>query len=140
MLRRPLTGCLLQAAVSPVAGLYASFMSLRSDILYRLNHNGQVCHMTAMLNDSFDCTARRIRITDAEGGEWGYFLWKEEFDRPVMLGVFMLQAERFIGADSIDFIVLVPYALNLTDDGFSRMHSLIRYYKLAGKRYAIQRE
>ncbi|NDW10442.1 hypothetical protein [Dysgonomonas sp. 520] len=138
LLRRPLVLAFLDAAIAPIASLYRSFMELREDSAYKLRINGQVCHLIAMLNDNFDFIERRIYITDAEIDEWNQFIWKEKTDRPVMLGNYMLQSERFIGADGIDFVVHIPASLNLNDDERARMKSLLRYYKLASKRYALR--
>ncbi|MDU1893039.1 MAG: hypothetical protein E6767_20375 [Dysgonomonas sp.] len=141
ILRGKMLIALLQAVSLPVAKLHASFMSFRNDILYKANHNGQVCYMEAMLNDNFDFTARRIYISDAESEEWGRMLWREYLDRPVMLRhdqFFMLQSERFIGADGIDFVANIPIDLNIEGNELQRMNSLIRYYKYAGMRYTIR--
>jgi len=124
--------------VVSIQRLYVAFMNYRKDVAYRMNHNSQVCYLQAVLNDNFDFIQRRIYITDAEFEAWSKFLWKEEFDRPIMLGTYMLQSDRFIGVDGMDFIVHVPYALNLDRDEYARMHSLLRYYKLASKRYVLR--
>lgn len=138
MLRRPRLVALLNATGLPVSRLHVLFSSFRGDVRYKLTHNGQVCFLQAVLNDSFDFTARRIRITDADTLEWGQFAWREAEDRPIMLGTFLLNREGFMGADGIDFVVHIPYAISLTDDNYNMIHSLLRYYKLAGKRYIIQ--
>lgn len=138
MLRKPVIQSFLDAMVIPAKSLYAAFNAYRKEADYKLNHNSQVCYLQAVLNDSFDYDNRRIRIGDAPIEEWARFLWKESEDRPIMLGTFMLQSERFIGSNSIDFIVYVPTALKLNKNDLIKMNALIRYYKLAGKRYEIQ--
>jgi len=141
MLRKPVLVALLESLVTPVSGLYTRFLSFSDDVRYRLNHNSQVCYLQAVLNDAFDFSARRIYITDAKIIEWSRFLWLESEDKPIMLQkgeIFILNSERFIGADSLDFIVNVPLSLNLTDNDYNRTHALLRYYKLAGKRYDIE--
>jgi hypothetical protein len=95
--------------------------------------------LQAVLNDYFEFVRRRIYITDADVLDWSRFLWREPEDKPVMLGIFLLGRENFIGADSIDFAVHIPSDLNLSNDDYNRMNSIIRYYKLASKRYIIQR-
>lgn len=143
MLRKPVIQSFLDAMVTPVKTLYNAFNTYRKEADYKLNHNSQVCYLQAVLNDSFDDDKRRIYIADAPIEEWSRFLWKEAEDRPLMLtsetaGVFMLQSERFIGANSLDFIVCIPTDLNLDKNDIIKMNALIRYYKLAGKRYEIQ--
>lgn len=140
MLRKPVIAAFLEAMTTPVSGLYTRFLSFTDDVRYRLNHNSQVCYLEAVLNDAFDFTERRIYITDAEILEWTRFLWLESEDKPVMLEtgeIFILNSERFIGADSLDFVVNVPVSLNLSENDYNRMHALLRYYKLASKRYNI---
>lgn len=145
MLRKPIIQSFLDAMVTPVKTLYNAFNSYRKEADYKLNHNSQICYLQAVLNDSFDSDNRRIYIGDAPIEEWSRFLWKESEDRPIMLpkndetsDAFMLQSERFIGANSLDFIVYAPNALNLNKNDLIKMNALIRYYKLAGKRYEIQ--
>ncbi|NDV79916.1 hypothetical protein [Dysgonomonas sp. 511] len=141
MLRRARLKAFIGAMVVPLTRLHSTFLTFRREILYRITRNGQVCHLTAMLNDNFDYTPRRIYITDADREDWGRMLWREHLDRPILLRhdeYFMLQQERFIGADAIDFVVNVPASLNLSADDMARMDSLLRYYKLASKRYIIR--
>jgi hypothetical protein len=139
-LRRSRLTALLNAAVAPLSRLYVRFMGFRDDTRYRVEHNAQVCHLQAVLNDAFDYVDRRVYITDAQQQEIGQFLWREAEDRPILLGVFLLNRERFMGADAIDFIVRLPADLQLTPDNQNMLHSLLRYYKLAGKRYVVMNE
>lgn len=128
----------LGSMVFPFNRLQTVFAAYRADIDYKLNHNSQVCYLQAVLNDSFDHIERRIYIADAPIIEWNGFLWDEASDRPIMLGTHFLQGERFIGSDALDFIVYVPLSLRLNDNDKNKMDALLRYYKLAGKRYEIQ--
>lgn len=139
-LRKKVLVTWLEVLTTPLTRLHTSFMNFRIDALYKLNHNGQVCYLQAVLNDAFDFTDRRIYISDATIIEWTRFLWLESEDKPILLEtseVFILNSERFIGADSIDFVVNVPRIAKLSMDEYNRMHALLRYYKLASKRYTI---
>ena len=55
---------LTYAAVTPLNYIHTRFLEFRKDAAYRLNHNGQVCYLRAVLNDTFDPELRRITVTD----------------------------------------------------------------------------
>jgi hypothetical protein len=131
----------LQALVNPVNYLYQQFWRNREANLYRLYITPQVIYMEKLLNDKYDISGRRIRIKDALVYEPEYiyqeqelkpiYIYKEEENKPVYLFT-----DFEIGSDSVDFFVLVPQDLIYYEDG---MTALIDNYKLAGKRYKIQK-
>lgn len=54
-------------------GLYPRFLQTRSDHIYRLSHNGQVCYLRAALNDAFGLKKGfDIEDVDDYEGEWVY--------------------------------------------------------------------
>ena len=63
-LRRPLIAAVAYASVIPVQYLYVRFIRWKQDTDYRLNNNGQVCYLRAVLNDMFDPGLRRITVSD----------------------------------------------------------------------------
>jgi hypothetical protein len=131
----------LQALTNPVNYLYQQFRRNRDANLYRLYITPQVVYMEKLLNDRYDISGRRIRIKDALVFEPEYiyqeqelkpvYIYKEEENKPVYL---FTDAE--IGSDSVDFFVLVPPDLTYNEN---EMTALINNYKLAGKRYKIQK-
>lgn len=137
-LRKPLFVTLLKSVTQPLMILHSQWYRYRDDVNYRILHNGQVCHLEGMLNDAFDVDQRRIYIMDAEIAELDQFLWLESADRPVMLGVFMLEGEGYLGTGGKDFVVVLPIGMHPLDSNeLTRMQALINYYKLAGKKYSI---
>lgn len=48
----------------PLIKVVDDFNFNRNENLYNLAHNGQVCYLRGALNDRFDPSQRRIRITD----------------------------------------------------------------------------
>ena len=62
--RRPILATLAYAMVSPLGYLHTRFVLFRRDTVYRLTHNGQVCYLRAVLNDTFDPIERRITVTE----------------------------------------------------------------------------
>lgn len=67
--RKPGFAALAYAAVSPLQWLHTQFVLWKRDAEYRVQKNGQVCHLRAVLNDMFDpppyhdhgqCRERRI--------------------------------------------------------------------------------
>ena len=112
------------------------FYAARDNDLYNLKHNGQVCYLRALLNDTFDPIERRITIGDATKYEYVYF-YPEGDDKSVIFGSILFPRNEFIGNNSAEFNVYVPIAIGINNDAELRMRSLLNYYKLASKRYAI---
>lgn len=131
----------LQALTNPVNYLYQQFRRNRDANLYRLYITPQVVYMEKLLNDRYDISGRRIRIKDAlvYDAEYLYqeqelkpvYIYREEENKPVYLFT-----DDEIGSDSVDFFVLVPSDLTFNEN---EMTALIDNYKLAGKRYKIQK-
>lgn len=131
--------------VTPVSGLHARFMKNRKDVHYRLHHNGQVCYLRAVVNDSFDPISRRIIITDAVAlssmiiyarsvGRWKLIPRRNTGE------ALILNRRGFDGITGYDFVVQIPAELNLTTNDEKRMRSIINTYKIASKRYLIIRQ
>ena len=84
-LRKPLVAAFMQSAVQGCSVLHGEFMRWRDDKDYRLWHNGQVCHLRAVLNDTFDHTERRITVDDEDsGGLRGARLFTRDMDRHIL--------------------------------------------------------
>jgi hypothetical protein len=133
-LRTRIIFAFVRAMIQPVSTLLDKFNSNRTNNLYDLGHNGQVCYLRALLNDSFDTDLRRIRIVDTERFDWT-FIYPEATDRPLWLNIVEVASEDFTGDDATDFSVIVPAGISQTVK--PQMISLINYYKLTGKRYSI---
>lgn len=142
-LRRPLSGALIYAGVSPLGRLLQELRAYRSATSYRLRHNGQVCKLCGALNDEFDPGLRRIEIEDSDSvGNWeAAAVWLRDMDRWVMVprrgaGTVSIHREGFNGTSGYDFWVTVPEEL-WTAETETRLRAILNMYKLAGKRYAI---
>lgn len=140
-LRRPLMASLTYAIITPLNYIHTRFLQFRKDAAYRLNHNGQVCHLRAVLNDTFDPEQRRITVTDTAQNVGVMFVFRRNVDRPLLVprretGAVMLVNRRgFGGASGYDFVVNIPLALRSIDD--TRLTAVVNTYKLASKRFAI---
>lgn len=142
-LRRPLVAAFMQSAVQGVGVLHGSFMQWRADRDYRLTHNGQVCYLRAVLNDTFDPGERRIRVEDRDSGALrGARLFTRDADRHILLpardtgGALVVNRRGYGGASGLDFWVSVPYALMGKIDE-TRLAALVGTYKLASRRWTI---
>lgn len=140
-LRQPLMASLLYAALTPLGYLHTRFMLFRQDAAYRLGHNGQVCHLRAVLNDTFDPELRRITVTDTAQNIGVLFVHLREKGQAVLVpqretGTTLLVNRRgFGGVSGYDFVVNIPLALRGLDE--SRLKAVVNTYKLASKRFAI---
>lgn len=144
--RRPLVAAFAQCLVQGVNRIYGDFMKWHRDEDYRLNHNGQVCYLRAVLNDSFDPIQRRILVEDEWSGTiQGQCAFCREVDRPISVplrsaGVpFILNRRGFGGASGYDFWVTVPRQLRgvLSE---TRLDAVVNTYKLASRRWTINYE
>lgn len=134
-MRKPTFYAMLLALISPIEALYNKFIVNRATNLYKLNHNSQVFSMQNVLNDRFDNTLRRIYITDGLTRDRLYLYTRPE-NKPLYLQVYLYNSSDY--ADTgIDFIVWVPGGVNLNDTDKTEMAALIKFYKLAGKRFII---
>lgn len=140
-LRRPLMASLLYAVLTPLNYLHTRFMLFRQDAAYRLGHNGQVCYLRAVLNDTFDPELRRITITDTAKNIGVLSVYLREEAQAVLVplratGTTLLVNRRgFGGVNGYDFVVNVPQALRGLDE--SRLKAVVNMYKLVSKRFAI---
>lgn len=142
-MRRPRFAAVAKAIVMPLSALHISFMNFRADSIYRLTHNGQVCHLEAVLNDMFDPTSRRIMIDDPETGDQrNVTFYTRDQNRAIVFpnrsngSAVIFNRRGFGGINDIDFLVKVPSKLADSLDT-DRMRTIINMYKLASKRYSI---
>lgn len=139
-LRRPLVSALLYGGVTPLARLVEGLRSFRVETSYRVSHNGQVCKLRGLLNDTFDSELRRISIEEGGATELcSSVVWKREAERWAMLprrgsGAVHLNRVGYGGTGGYDFWVVVPASV-ISDE--RRLCALVNMYKLAGKRFAI---
>lgn len=138
LLRKPVMVAYMQVLIIPVVKLYNTFTEYREQTLYELAHNGQVYSMENVLNDRFDMVTRRIYITDGFAVERFYIYTRDEA-KPQELPQYLYNPADY--ADTgVDFIVWVPKAVVVSDDEMVEMNALIKFYKLASKRYKIYRK
>lgn len=121
-----------------IKSVFGSFSNNRISNLYKLSHNGQVCYLRKVLNDSFDPRDRRIKITDGNSFQREYIYTKAEA-QPQYLGTMYLRQSNDFADTGFDFRVLVPAGFDL-QSVIHQMNAVIDYYKLASKRYKIQYE
>lgn len=142
-LRRPLTGALIYAGVSPLGRMLQDLRAYRNTTRYRLRHNGQVCKLRGVLNDEFDPELRRIEIEDRDSmvSQEAFRVWRRDAGRWVMIpqrgsGAVSIHREGFGGTSGYDFWVTVPEELR-EGETETRLRAIVNMYKLASKRYAI---
>lgn len=117
----------------PLIEIVDKFNFNRNENLYNLAHNGQVCYLRGALNDRFDISARRIKITDGNRYKREYIYTLGE-QKPRFLGTIYLRDDADYSDTGVDFIVEVPQ--NLSYNNYE-MEAVINFYKLASKRYKI---
>lgn len=140
-LRQSRIMALFAVMVAPFAYIQALLVAFRTDSLYRLNRNGQVCYLRATLNDAFPDVDGAITIEDGIiTGVWRY-AWEQDYDpyRNYLMidGVTSVFWGKSTIAEGLsNFIVKVPKALQSVNDE-AKLRSIINYYKLISKSYSI---
>lgn len=99
-----------------------------------MSYNSQVCYLRKMLNDRFDNEQRRITIEQSPQVEH-LMIYRDEEDRPVMLGTRLLPREDIVLYSS-EFTVNIPDSLADRED---EIQANINYYKLATRSNIIKR-
>lgn len=124
-----------QSLITPLIQLHYDWSLQRERNLYKLQHNGQVCYLRKALNDEFDSGQRRIEIL--EGNKFGrQYIYTHAEQQPKYLGTMYIRPSSDYEDTGVDFIVAVPN--NLIFNQYD-MISLVELYKLASKRYKIER-
>jgi hypothetical protein len=119
--------------------LHARLIDYSNEVNKKLKYNSQVCYLEAALNDKFDPIKKEIKINDA-GGSRLIPLQRDRDSAPVIIGsdaagpAMILQPDSGYTGGDYDFIVSIPQRI-AGDIPESRLHSLLNYYKLAGKKY-----
>lgn len=140
--RKPLIAALMQCAVQGQNVLHGDFMRWREEKDYRLWHNGQVCHLRAVLNDTFDQIERRITVDDDAESAQGLRLFMRSMDRQTLVPArstgraIIINRRGYGGVSGFDFWVSIPLALMGKIDE-TRLAAIVDTYKLAGKRWTI---
>ncbi|MFK5971468.1 MAG: hypothetical protein QM487_15310 [Candidatus Marithrix sp.] len=124
----------IKSVASPLSKMYDSWFKMRSDNLYKLAHNGQVCYLRKSLNDRFDPSLRRIYIGDGNKYKRQYIYTRGE-QKPKYLGTMYLHSRNDYADTGVDFIVFVP--ASIVDAQIYELEALIDFYKEGVKRYKI---
>lgn len=137
-LRKPRILSIVKALMTPLYTVQRFFLLYREEVIYKINHNGQVCYLRGVLNDTFDNSERRIRIEDPYRNDF-LILYQRPEMKQIDLGRELISRRDSVSAEQLDFVVKVPLTLKSVDNE-SRMRAVINFYKLAGKQYRIDYE
>ncbi len=133
-LRTPKLVAFVQCILSEIDKIHYRWLQERDKQFYKLEHTGQVCKLRKVLNDRCDSVLRRITIDEGNAFPRKYIYTKAE-KKPVFLGKLFINSQNDYFNTGVDFIVNAP--LNIKNNEEFRLIDLIKFYKLAGKRYKI---
>lgn len=142
-LRQPRIIHWLLCLIKPVKDLYNQFFQYRLNAIYKIEHTPQSYSMVNVFNDAFDFASRRIRIVDGIYKAPVYFYEPEEtnpvhFYEPIENNpVYFYEPEELENFD-VDFIILLPFGLNLPPAEMIRLRALCDFYRSPDKTYLIQ--
>jgi hypothetical protein len=135
-LRKEIMTLLLASFVKPLDAIHNDFTEYMDSLVSRAGP--QVCCMQKTLNDEFDYYSRRIRVRTVDINPDDYLLWRGNQNRPVMLPLCLLGRDGRIGANHIDFEVVLPVFFYLTGNEEKKINALVSKNKLASKKYIIK--
>jgi len=143
-LRKPKMYAWLQALIVPCITLKASFLNNRKTNLYKLSHGSQMFSIEAVLNDRFDKTDRRIKVKDVVFKERIYCDVREDahpiyLNSPYRKTYIPLYNRVDYAGDAIDFRIIIPQVVSVSDDNLIEAKALVNFYKRASKRFEIYR-
>ena len=124
----------------PFTATQDKFYANREKNLYKIKHNGQVCHVRAVLNDAFNLTLadKHFLIEDAEDtGVWQYAFREVNEHRYDIILIDKTEPTFIYSEETMtkfaDFVVKIPTELNNTDN-LNVIKSLVNTYKLISKK------
>lgn len=143
-LRQPVIYGILHAGAQVLHKMtYQSFTEARSKHNYKLNHNGQVCYLRAVLNDTFGGGFDILEIE--RRGDWLYAITESGTGILLTVGesgnaigveggqkVPLVYNEALLNASQNSFIVSVPFSIYQTN--LPAVAALVDKYKLISKR------
>ncbi|MCM1310898.1 MAG: hypothetical protein NC301_07740 [Bacteroides sp.] len=143
-LRQPIIYGILHAGAQVLKkSTYAAFTTARTNHNYQLNHNGQVCYLRAVLNDTFGGGFDILDVEDK--GEWLYAITEKGTGILLTYGedgnaaevsngqkVPVVYNEALLNVAQNSFIVRVPYKIYQTN--LPAVAALVDKYKLISKR------
>lgn len=136
-LRSTLVILIINASVQPLKQLYNNYVALVKSTLYRLQHNGQICYLQAVLNDKLDSEQRRIFISNFTSIA-ALYLWAETDLRDVNFeNTIYIYTFSMYGDGGVDFIINKPSSVANSTNELALLKSLADEYKLASKKYII---
>lgn len=145
-LRQPLMIDWIDSLLHPLQHTNDKLVSLANAVRYKTAFNGQIIRIEHVLNDTFDFINRGIYIEDGNVMPIAYYFNSNE-SNPIQAYTWGASETNLSGqiftffmseleTDYYEFIVNVPITLGLaTNDDM--LNAIIKYYKLAGKRYII---
>ncbi len=135
-LRKTILMAYVQCLFTPIDAVYYSWIEKRDFDWYRLNHTGQVCKLRKVLNDSLDPSLRRIYIGLGTSFPQEYIYTELETDATWLDDTFFVYTEDEYENTGVDFTVFVP--ISIIESNIFQLKDLLKFYKLAGKRYKIE--
>jgi hypothetical protein len=116
---------------------------LKSDILYRMQHDCRVIYMEKVLNEKFTIPGydpddhENTKVIYIDDGNVPEGIWLNKSNNPdkIFLGTQYLNTSGYYEANYSDFIVYAPTIMQAME---MKLRYYINYYKLAGKAYKIE--
>jgi len=143
--QRPKHTKFILVLLHPVKVLHNAFLEFRTQSLYKVNHNGSVGSLEAVLNDHFDENQRRIYIQNVQRAEdLKLYSFAEEKEIAVRVNSPVgIRTGMMFNLDAPDFIVYLPTDITLDNQILQeglviRIKAQLDYYKKYSKNYKLE--
>jgi hypothetical protein len=142
-LRRARIQDLLRAFTKALQTVNDNFIAFVQQTFYKVSFTGQVVYLEHILNDRYDNALRRIYIADGLALPLPPYLYNKVEERPLTIfnkaegeptQVYLRNKVEYESEN--DFIVYVPNDI-LNPALEKSIRSLVRVYKIAGKRFSV---
>lgn len=138
-MRKELLCAIARAIVLPISIIHGELLRYRADVDYELAHNGQVCKLIGLLNDTFG-KKRRIEIRDVEPDDSSTLLYTRAQCRGLVLPIRQRATSKIIGCRGYTWVRAYDFEIAMWDwSGVDvmRLEAIVNTHKLAGKRFRL---
>ena len=136
-LRTPKLVAFVQCVLSEIDKIHYRWLQERDKQFYKLEHTGQVCKLRKVLNDRCDSVLRRITIGPGNSFAQEYIWTETDTEKQWLDDTLYVYTENEYVNTGVDFIINVPQSIY--DEHEFVLIDLLKFYKLAGKRYDFKK-
>jgi hypothetical protein len=137
--RKPVNIAFVKVLAFPFILILNELRSYREKTIYRLQHDSRIGKIEKLLNDTFDIADKSIRIVGKKRGSQNYSYYLDENRPQLTTPIYTYYGNEQL-AFQVDFEVIIPNTLLITESDRIRMDRLVREYADKDKTFTITQE